>query len=56
MGKDSLVFHEAVINKVRQARHAPFRLFGKLIPTSRTNCVANLGTTPGKEMRSQLPE
>ena len=56
MGKDLLVFLEAVINKVHQARLAPFRLFGKLIPTSRTNCVAKLGTTPVEGMLSQLPQ
>ena len=51
-----LVFHDAVINKVHQARHALSRLFGKLIPKSRTNCVAKLGRTPVEGMRSQLPQ
>ena len=56
MGKDFLIFHEAVINKVHQAMHASFELFGKLIPKSRTNCVANLGTIPVEGIRSQLSQ
>ena len=48
MGKDLLILREAVINKVHPARHASFGLFGKLMPKSRTNCVANLGMIPGK--------
>ena len=55
MGNDLLVFHEAVINKVRQARHTPFRLLGNLMPKSRTSYVANLGRTLVEGMRSQLP-
>lgn len=56
MGKDLLIFHEAVINKVHQAMLASFGLFGKSMPKSRTNCVANLGRIPVKDIRSQLSQ